>query len=88
MKCTGARRYDQLSTGFHPDTVHTTSPLCHLRSRHPNCPRTDQVPATMVLVRTVRRLRKQQANVLASEIEMVFAINCSQSILYLYKKCG
>ena len=27
MKCTGSRRYDQLKTGFQPDTVHATSPV-------------------------------------------------------------
>ena len=60
----------------------------HLRSRHPNCPRTEHVLATEVLGRTVGRLLKHQAKVLAGEIEMFFfiyinsgfAINCSQSI--------
>ena len=47
------------------------SAVYHLRSRHPNCPRTEHVPATVVLGRTVGRLRKQQAKELASEIEMV-----------------
>ena len=39
------------------------SAVYHLRSRHPNCPRTEHVPATEVLGRTVGRLRKQQVSV-------------------------
>ena len=35
----------------------------HLRSRHPNCPRTVHVSATVVMGRTLGRLRKQQAKV-------------------------
>ena len=70
MKCTGARRYDQLQTGFKPDTFHATSPVSFLE-QDPNSPRSDQVPATMVLSRTVGRLLKQQANVLASDIGML-----------------
>ena len=42
-----------------------------LRSRHPNSPRTVHVPATVELGWTLGRLRKQQAKVLASEIEML-----------------
>ena len=44
----------------------------HLRSRHPNCPRTVHVSATVVLGRTLGRLRKHQAKVLGSETEMFF----------------
>ena len=53
--------------------MYSDSAVYYLRSRHPNCPRTEHVPATEVLVigRTVGRLRKQQAEVLASEIEML-----------------
>ena len=48
------------------------SAVYHLRSRHPNCPRTEHVAATVVLGRTVGRLRKQQAKVLASEIDFFY----------------
>ena len=69
------------------------SSVYHLRSRHPNCPNTENVPATEVLGMGSDRWEaaKQQSKVLASEIEMLlffyinynFAINYSQSILYL-----
>ena len=66
-------REQEVTTIFRQDSnqIQFMQPaLCHLRSRQPNCRGTDQVPAIIVLGRTVGRLRKQQANVLDSEIEM------------------
>ena len=65
----------------------TQPAVYHLRNRHPNCPRALHVPATLVLGRTLGRMRKQQTKMLATEIEILFfyinsdfAINCSQSV--------
>ena len=65
----------------------------HLRSRHPNCPRTEHVPATEVLgigsdSGEAAKTASARVSYGRSEIEMVlffyinsdFAINCSQSI--------
>ena len=61
MKCMGERRYD--SSCIQPCIIFGAGTT--------NCPRTEHVPAIEVLGRTVGRLRKQQAKVLASEIEML-----------------
>ena len=68
MKCTGSRRYDQLKTGFQPDTVHATSPVSSLEQAT-ELPQ-NRPGATMALNRTVGRLRKQQTMFLCD-----FAVN-------------
>ena len=80
MKCTGERRYD--SSYIQPYIIFGAG--TRIVPEQNMC----QPLTYWVLGGTVGRLRKQQAKVLASEIEMLlffyinsdFAINCSQSI--------
>ena len=79
MKCTGERRYD--SSCIQPYIIFGAG--TRIVPEQNMCPPLRY----LVLGRTVGRLRKQQAKVLASEIEMLFiyinsdfVINCNPSI--------
>ena len=76
-KCVGRRTVNEIY-GRKKIRQFMHSAVYHLRSRHPNVPEQNmcQPLRYWVLGRTVGRLRKQQAKVLASEIKM---------LLFLYK---